>query len=988
MDEPTTPGLPASTSGSAGGGAKASYREVTISSIVFGVIAGAIMNAAITYAGLKIGFTIVGSSIAAVLGFGVLRGALRKGSILEVNIGQTIASAVNTPNSGVIFTVPVLLLLGFELSVHSVEFWLITAACVAGAVLGCAFIIPLRKQMLDIERLRFPSGTAVAAILKSPGAGPAKAILLVLGVVVAAVMVAPKELPALLKPADTVALTDLVQRERITRGQMLLTKEIAGWIETQAAPAEVIAHGKAIVALEEARDAFNKTKDESAKSEAKAKVDALEQDVKFANEVGQHAILTKVEDPQDRSRVPAYPPELAKRAYLASAENSGEKLPWTSLKSIKTGWASIPYIGYGDLEIRMTPEYEGAPEGNPSEAAAAIEALDAQLAELTPKYEAAAAAHKTFVDVYLAPPSDPLTDAERARFDELSARSGLMLAEDQEELDGLLAKRLDAVRNPTASLPEAERAERVRVLELVPNYPELKAQYERLTFDRDKASLLTDVIDFEADGVDHEQAQVLTRRVDRDRNGVPDQLITDSTVDVGRWLGLPEEMQLVFAIAPFALGAGYLTGRAGLFVLAGGVLAYLVINPMLFKMGWAPASMHADEVPGWAYAQINRPLGIGLLLGGAMMGVIASLPAIKAAFKSIGGPKGASSGGRDELGLGVLLIAVIVSLGLLYVAADKTGERPINNICPVTHQHIDAAHETQFETTYDGYVIAFASDEALQAFEKADDAQQAQVAKQLNASRPGLLARAKLSPHLRAAIIAIVGALWIWFAGIIIAQCTGMTDWSPISGMALLTVVLVMVLGGPGGVTAAVLIGAALCVAITVASDMMSDLKTGYLVGASPKRQQTVEMILSGLGPVICMLVLLIIVEANKAKYGIAMGPGTDTTAPQAQALQAVITGVQGGAMPYALYGTGALLGGLLGLGAFSGLGVLIGLSMYLPMVYIATYGIGCVINMIVGAIFGRRNAEEWGVPVAAGFIVGDALLALGVNLLVLWQQA
>ena len=49
----------------------------------------------------------------------------------------------------------------------------------------------------------------------------------------------------------------------------------------------------------------------------------------------------------------------------------------------------------------------------------------------------------------------------------------------------------------------------------------------------------------------------------------------------------------------------------------------------------------------------------------------------------------------------------------------------------------------------------------------------------------------RFDPHFRAGIIAIVGALWIWFAGIIIAQCTGMTDWSPISGMALLTVVLV-----------------------------------------------------------------------------------------------------------------------------------------------------------------------------------------------------
>lgn len=57
---------------------------------------------------------------------------------------------------------------------------------------------------------------------------------------------------------------------------------------------------------------------------------------------------------------------------------------------------------------------------------------------------------------------------------------------------------------------------------------------------------------------------------------------------------------------------------------------------------------------------------------------------------------------------------------------------------------------------------------------------------------------------------------------------------------------------------------------------------------------------------------------------------------------------------------------------------------MYLPFAYIATYGVGCVINMLVSKIKGSSWAEEWGVPMAAGFIVGDAVLALGVNAIVL----
>jgi uncharacterized oligopeptide transporter (OPT) family protein len=211
-----------------------------------------------------------------------------------------------------------------------------------------------------------------------------------------------------------------------------------------------------------------------------------------------------------------------------------------------------------------------------------------------------------------------------------------------------------------------------------------------------------------------------------------------------------------------------------------------------------------------------------------------------------------------------------------------------------------------------------------------------------------------------------------------------MTDWNPISGLALLTVVLVMVLIGSSNILAAVLIGAALCVAITIASDMMGDLKTGYLVGAQPRRQQITEMATVALGPPITMAILVLIAAVNLKTTSIPIGPGTDTVAPQAQALQVVIKGVQGGELPYALYGLGALLGVLLGLGAFPGLGVLVGLSIYLPVTYIFTYGIGCLANMAIGRIKGRVWAEEWGVPLCAGLIVGEALLALVINGIVL----
>ncbi len=867
QQEPTTPGVgpspdqtdqglssprhPASGNGATGGLFQRRYREVTISAIIFGVIVGAILNAAITYAGLKIGFTIVGSSIAAVLGFGVLRGVLRKGSILETNIGQTIASAVNTPNSGVIFTVPVLLLLGFSLSVNSADFWLITLACVAGAILGGAFIIPLRKQMLDIERLRFPSATAVGAILKSPGAGPTKAIVLVIGVILSALIALPAYAPQISWAADEAELESLVESERITRADMLLSRQIASWIEAQQAPPELVEHGRLAAELTEARESNRLENKRDLPPDERAalaqRVRELELRVERQGEIALAAIRADLEHPSDRARLTGYPLELATRAHRAAEGD----IPFTDLRTTRAGWAADHPIGYADIGWRLPREID--------------------------------------------------EDAEP--------------------------------------------------------------------------------VDYAYNGVG-QQDPVLTERVDRDRNGRPDLVLTDDAIDLGRILGLPAEMQLIFAIAPFALGAGYLTGRAGLLVLAGGVLAYIVLNPILYAMNWMPATVSAAEAPEYGYGEINRPLGIGLLLGGALMGVIASLPAIKEAFKSIAAAGVSRAGGgvaRDELGLKVLLVAVLSALVLLFLAADLTGSKPINSTDPITAERIET---DEYAAVYNGYTIAFADADTLAAFEGASAERKSEVVAPLAANRKGLLA--DLDPHLRALIIAVIGALWIWFAGIIIAQCTGMTDWSPISGMALLTVVLVMVLGGPGQVLGAVLIGAALCVAITCAADMMADLKTGYIVGAQPKRQQTVELIATGVGPLITMAVLLVIAAGNMQKFGIPIGAGTDTVAPQAQALEAIITGVQGGEMPYALYGFGALLGALLGLGAFSGLGVLIGLSMYLPMLYISTYGVGCIINILVSKAKGPRWAEEWGVPLAAGFIVGDALLALTVNSIVL----
>ena len=158
--------------------APAPYRELTPASFVLGIAIGMLMTAAFVYIALKLGFSMPGSTVAAILGFAVLRGVLRRGSIVENNINQTIASAVNNASAGVTFTLPALFIL--SLTDPSIEIDPVPAACAAigGSFLGIVFIIPLRKQMIEFERLRFPSGIAVATILKSPGAGARQAALL------------------------------------------------------------------------------------------------------------------------------------------------------------------------------------------------------------------------------------------------------------------------------------------------------------------------------------------------------------------------------------------------------------------------------------------------------------------------------------------------------------------------------------------------------------------------------------------------------------------------------------------------------------------------------------------------------------------------------------------------------------------------------------------------------------------------------------------
>ena len=177
------------------------YRELTVAAVVLGVIQGIVLNIAFVYAALKLGFSIGGSTVAAIIGYGLLRGVLQKGTIIENNINQTIASGINTAGTGVVFTLPALYMLDAKMKAEGgagIDFSLgpLILGGIAGSILGVVLIIPLRKQMIDLDRLRFPSGVAVAEILTTgsgrDGMGSVKAgldkfRLLLLGIGIAGV---------------------------------------------------------------------------------------------------------------------------------------------------------------------------------------------------------------------------------------------------------------------------------------------------------------------------------------------------------------------------------------------------------------------------------------------------------------------------------------------------------------------------------------------------------------------------------------------------------------------------------------------------------------------------------------------------------------------------------------------------------------------------------------------------------------------------------
>ncbi len=142
-----------------------SLAEITIKGLILGMLLSMILAAANAYIGLLVGLTVSASIPAAAVSMGVLR-LFPKSNILENNLVQTSASAGESLVSGIIFTIPALVLMGAWDTYH---YWSLVGIAVMGGILGVAFTIPLRRALIVEARLKFPEGVATAEVLKTGG---------------------------------------------------------------------------------------------------------------------------------------------------------------------------------------------------------------------------------------------------------------------------------------------------------------------------------------------------------------------------------------------------------------------------------------------------------------------------------------------------------------------------------------------------------------------------------------------------------------------------------------------------------------------------------------------------------------------------------------------------------------------------------------------------------------------------------------------------
>lgn len=175
--------------------AESNLPEMTLVALTLGIIQAAFFGLADAYLALKIGMTVGASIPAAVISMAILRGVLKRGSILENNIVQNMASVGESLAAGAVFTLPALFLLQDSLvksgqpQPYTLNIFQLYFTAAIGGLMGILFMIPLRRSLIVKEhgKLRYPEGTACAEVLMAGDRGGKSAATVFLGILVAGI---------------------------------------------------------------------------------------------------------------------------------------------------------------------------------------------------------------------------------------------------------------------------------------------------------------------------------------------------------------------------------------------------------------------------------------------------------------------------------------------------------------------------------------------------------------------------------------------------------------------------------------------------------------------------------------------------------------------------------------------------------------------------------------------------------------------------------
>ena len=230
------------------------------------------------------------------------------------------------------------------------------------------------------------------------------------------------------------------------------------------------------------------------------------------------------------------------------------------------------------------------------------------------------------------------------------------------------------------------------------------------------------------------------------------------------------------------------------------------------------------------------------------------------------------------------------------------------------------------------------------------------------------------------AVVAILVVTFIAFLfTTVAANAIAIVGTNPVSGMTLMTLILASVvlsavgLKGTHGMVAALIMGGVVCTALSMAGAFITDLKIGYWLGTTPKKQESWKF----LGTLVSAATVGGVIMLLNETYGFASG---QLAAPQANAMAAVIEPVMSGqGAPWVLYGIGAVLALIINFCGMPALAVALG--MFIPLELNTPLVVGGLINWFVTTRSKDKAVNEArgerGTLIASGFIAGGALMGV-----------